>query len=325
MKFSSLFVLLLFVLPAVAQFPAPDTYNNLWYTWCGPAAVNRSVNLCSPPDGSAFDPQTQTLTMRITDTHWPITYTLNVNGREVYAQPQSLGALDFITIIPLDTTVSTPQTVRYTFHDAVGSFTKTFTATYEQSPCSPPSADQSINFCTLTEGQSVTSPVHVGYAIHDSSSSAIYSSVYVDGVQYGSFNTGKNITSTNQWMLVYPGKHRITVVAHPQGSASYKSSVDVTVTGPTDGCKPDRTTDPGVTICSLSDGQMVTSPVRVQANAGGPARLTQIYIDGQVQFTDRSKDIDTNLSLTPGTHRLTVQATGTSLNVYKKTIYVTVQ
>jgi hypothetical protein len=312
-------------LPLMAQFPAPDTYNNLWYTYCGPTSVNRSVNLCAPPDGSAFDSRTQTITMRITDTHWPLTYTLNVNGREVFAQPQSIGTLDFISIVPLDTTVSGPQTLKYTFHDAAGSFSKTFTASNDPSPCSTPTAAQIINLCTLTDGESVKSPVHVGYAVNEPSTGTMYSSIWVDGVQLGSFNTGKNIRSSNEWVMMYPGKHRLTVQARAQGGTSYRTTVNVTVTSPTDVCKPDRTTDPGVTICSLTDGETVNSPVRVQANAGGPFTLTQIYVDGQAVFTDHAKEIDTNVTMTPGTHRLTVQSKSNSVGTFKKTIYITVQ
>ncbi|ABF41514.1 hypothetical protein Acid345_2513 [Candidatus Koribacter versatilis Ellin345] len=318
------FCVLALSLVASAQFPAPDTYNNPWYVWCGPAVANRSVTLCGPPDGSSFNPNSEIGVMRVTDTHWPITYTLTINGREIYPEPQHLGTLDMMdTILPLDPSVSGPQQITFKFNDAVGSFYKTFYATYEETPCSTPTTDHAINFCTLTEGQTVMSPVHVGYAINESGSSP-YSLIYVDGVRYELFNTGLNITKANQWLMLYPGKHRITVQAHPQGGAFYSQSVNVNVSGPTNVCKPDRTVDPSVTICSLKDGQTVSSPVHVQANAGQPVYFTQIYIDGALNFTDRSKDIDTNVALTPGRHRLTVQANGTQ-GIFKTTIYVNVQ
>ncbi len=320
------FLLLALSIPALAQFPAPDTYNNPWYTWCGPGPANRTVNLCAPPDGVAFNPNTQVIRLRITDTHWPVTYTLTVNGRQVFPHPQTIGNLDLVSgIVPLDPTVNGPQEVKYMFTDAAGSFFKTFFASFEETPCDMPTTDQTINICTLTEGQSMMSPVHLGYAINDQSGSPLYSLIYVDGIRYEIFNTGKNVNKTSQWLLLYPGKHRITVQAHPQGGIFYQKTVNITVTGPTDICKPDRSVDPGVTICSLRDGQTVSSPVRVQANAGQAVRFTQIYIDGKLQFTDRSADIDTSLRLAPGTHRLTVQAQDVELNTFKKTIFITVQ
>jgi len=328
LKSRSLLVLAFCVLglsfAALAQFPAPDTYNNPWYVWCGPAAANRSVNLCAPPDGSSFNPNSEVGVMRVTDTHWPITYTLTVNGREIYPGPQNLGVLDMrSTILPLDPSVSGPQQITFKFTDAVGSFYKTFYAIYEETPCTMPATDHSINFCTLTEGQTVTSPVHVGYAVNESGS-PMYSLIFVDGVRYEIFNTGQNIAKANQWLMLFPGKHRITVQAHPQGGAAYNQTVNVNVSGPTYGCKPDRTIDPSVTICSLKDGQTVSSPVHVLANAGQPVYFSQIYIDGALNFTDRSEDIDTNVALTPGRHRLTVQANG-SQGIFKTTIYVNVQ
>jgi hypothetical protein len=320
------FAMLMFALNAAAQFPAPDTYNNPWYTWCGPAPLNRTVNLCSAPDGASFNPLSQNGVMRITDSNWPITYTMTVNGRQIFSHPQTVGSLDLVnTVIPLDASISGPQQVTFAFTDSQGTFYKTLYATYEETPCSIPTTDQTINLCTLTEGKAVTSPVHVGYAINDQSGSPVYSLIYVDGVRYEIFNTGLNITKANNWLLLYPGKHRVTIQAHPQGGIFYNKTVNITVTGPTDVCKPDRTVDPSVTICSLHDGQTVTSPVRVQANSANPVTFTQIYVDGALRFTARSKDIDTSVTLTPGTHRLTVQAQDNVLGIYKKTIYVTAQ
>lgn len=319
------FLLLTFSITAAAQFPAPDTYNNPWYTWCAPGPADRTVTLCNPPDGVSFNPLTQNVRLRVRDSHWPVTYMLSVNGKDIFSRPQSLGSLDIVGgLVPLDKTITGPQQVTYKFFDSQGTFYKTFYASYEESPCSMPSTDQTINFCLPADGASTTSPVHIGYSINDQSGSPLYSLIYVDGVRYEIFNTGKNITQSSQWLQLYPGKHRITIQAHPQGGTFYNKTIYVTVTGPTNVCKPDRSTDPGVTICSLHDGDTVSSPVRVQANAGTPVNLIQIYIDGKARFTDRGTDIDTSLSLDPGVHRLTVQAKS-NLDVIKKTIYITVQ
>jgi hypothetical protein len=106
----TLFALALCCLPAAAQFPEPDTYNNPWYAWCGPGPANRTVNVCTPPDGVSFNPTTQIVRLRIRDTHWPITYTETVNGREIFPQPQTPGSLDIVSgLVPLDPNVSGPQ------------------------------------------------------------------------------------------------------------------------------------------------------------------------------------------------------------------------
>jgi hypothetical protein len=80
-----------------------------------------------------------------------------------------------------------------------------------------------------------------------------------------------------------------------------------------------------VTICAPSSGQTVISPVEVTAAATDSltVKYLQIYVDGVKVYQVAGASLDTNVTLTSGTHRLTVQAND-GVN-FKSTIYVTAQ
>ena len=80
-----------------------------------------------------------------------------------------------------------------------------------------------------------------------------------------------------------------------------------------------------MTICKPTSGQTVSSPVEVAAAATDslPVKYLQIYVDGIKVYQVYAATLDTNLTLTTGTHRLTVQASDGV--TYKSTIYITVQ
>ena len=90
---------------------------------------------------------------------------------------------------------------------------------------------------------------------------------------------------------------------------------------------PQSTVDPSVTICTPANNAAVTSPVRVVAgtNDSHPVTLMQIYLDG-VKVDQVSGDtIDRPVTMSAGTHRLTVQAKDSISQTFKQTISVTVQ
>jgi hypothetical protein len=53
-------------------------------------------------------------------------------------------------------------------------------------------------------------------------------------------------------------------------------------------------------------------------------RLTQIYLDGKKVYQARLSAISVLIPISPGAHRLTVQAFDTSEVIFNKTIQVTV-
>jgi phosphatidylinositol-3-phosphatase len=91
------------------------------------------------------------------------------------------------------------------------------------------------------------------------------------------------------------------------------------------GCSAAGTALPSVTICSPSQNSTVGSPVQVQAIAASSKSIsrTEIWLDGVKSYQTASATINTSLSMSSGTHRLTVQAVDTSGTSFKSTIYVT--
>lgn len=81
-----------------------------------------------------------------------------------------------------------------------------------------------------------------------------------------------------------------------------------------------------VTICAPTSGQTVSSPVQVLAAATDSAavKYMQIYVDGAKAYQVlKTSVVNTSLSMSPGTHRITVQASDGT--IFKTTVYATVQ
>lgn len=81
-----------------------------------------------------------------------------------------------------------------------------------------------------------------------------------------------------------------------------------------------------VTISSPGANQTVGSPVRVVATASSSSTvwLMQIYLDGSKVKEVKASKLDTTISASGGTHRLTVQAYDTANYIFKSTIYFSV-
>jgi hypothetical protein len=86
-----------------------------------------------------------------------------------------------------------------------------------------------------------------------------------------------------------------------------------------------NTTNRTVTICDPANNATVSSPVHVVAGAtdSSPVTRIQIFVDGVGGYTVSSGSLNTNVTMSLGTHRLTVQATDAA-GLFKQTIYVTV-
>ena len=90
-------------------------------------------------------------------------------------------------------------------------------------------------------------------------------------------------------------------------------------------CTPNPTNQT-VTICSPASGATVSSPVNVVAvtTDTNSVNLVQIYVDGVKAFDSHSNQVNTNVTLADGTHRLTVQATDSAGVTFKTTESITV-
>ena len=86
-----------------------------------------------------------------------------------------------------------------------------------------------------------------------------------------------------------------------------------------------NTVDPSVTICTPAPNATVSSPVHVVAGttSSKTVTFTQIYVDGVKATQVSGGTIDASVSMSAGTHRLTVQAYNGAW--FKATEYLTVQ
>jgi len=80
-----------------------------------------------------------------------------------------------------------------------------------------------------------------------------------------------------------------------------------------------------VTISNPVANELVLSPVEVVASAASstPVTLSQIYLDGSKVYEVHAASLDTNVTMSPGNHRLTVQAYDSAGN-FKTTEYIDV-
>jgi VCBS repeat-containing protein len=79
-----------------------------------------------------------------------------------------------------------------------------------------------------------------------------------------------------------------------------------------------------VTICQPGANTTVSSPVQVIAGTTDTRTVTlmQIYLDGKKVYEVKASSLNTSLTMSAGTHRLTVQAYDGSW--FKQTINITV-
>ncbi len=80
-------------------------------------------------------------------------------------------------------------------------------------------------------------------------------------------------------------------------------------TTPSSACRQ-RTTDHTVTLCHPSDGAVGPPPAHIvsHATSSTPVSASQIYLDFKLVFQVSGGNIDTNLPLSPGNHRLEVKS-----------------
>ncbi len=87
------------------------------------------------------------------------------------------------------------------------------------------------------------------------------------------------------------------------------------------------TVNPSVTICSPANNATgLASPVNVVAGTtdSHSVSVMQIYVDGVKVYEVNASSLNTNVSMSAATHRVTVQALDSASQVFKSTIYVTV-
>jgi hypothetical protein len=82
----------------------------------------------------------------------------------------------------------------------------------------------------------------------------------------------------------------------------------------------------GVTICSPGTASGTSVHISAAAKSGTSAAITamKVYVDGAAKYSASAAGIDTTLSMSTGTHKVTVSAWSSSGTVYKSTVNVAV-
>lgn len=130
-------------------------------------------------------------------------------------------------------------------------------------------------------------------------------------------------------LTVSPGTHSVTVSATGWNTRTQteiiNDSLDTQLDFYLSPCTP-GTSSPSVTICTPINGATVTSPVTVTAltRDTNAVRFVQAYVDGVAQVTQTGASLDAQIPISPGTHRITVQAKDNTGAIFKQTINITV-
>ena len=195
-----------------------------------------------------------------------------------------------------------------------------------QAQCTLNSTSPSVTICSPSNGATVSSPVNIVAGTTDNSSTVRYLQIYIDGAKEYQVSAGQLNTS----LSMSDGSHRLTVQAIDAAGHTFKTTIYITVSSSSGGGGGPCTlssTSPSVTICSPSDGATVSSPVNIVAgttDTSSTVNYLQIYVDGAKQYQVSANQLNTSLSMSTGTHRLTVQAADAAGHVFKSTINITV-
>jgi hypothetical protein len=188
---------------------------------------------------------------------------------------------------------------------------------------------------TLTGGFSYTSssPGTTGGAI----TGQVFkndTSVAVPGATV-TYSGGNTVTNSNgSFTLSNVPAGSTTVTASANGFQPMSNTAPVITGGTTTlnfallpNCSP-STVNPSVTVCLPAANSTVLSPVHIIAKATDsyPVSNLQVWVDYAKVSQTPGGSLDANITMSTGvTHRITVQATDSVNQVFKQTLYVTVQ
>jgi len=151
-------------------------------------------------------------------------------------------------------------------------------------------------------------------------------SIALSTINFGDGSADVAGTSANHTYAA-AGTFTVTATVTDKRGATSQATTKVTATAPvvTSACTISRT-NRTVTICSPIAGSSSKSPVHVVAQATDSSTVSymQIYVDGaKVYQINNTKKLDKYLTISVGSHRLTVQAKDAA-GLYWKTVNITV-
>jgi hypothetical protein len=168
----------------------------------------------------------------------------------------------------------------------------------------------SVTILAPGDGTSGDSPLRIT-AQANSAASVTAMKIYVDHViAYENWGTA----TLDAILTLAPGTRRITVQAWDSAGAVFNSTVNVVV-------------NPYVTIHSPYDYSSVNSPVRVSATAYSSVavKVMRVYVDNKRVYETSGGDLQADIRMSSGGHRVTVQATDSSGAVFSRTVNISVQ
>jgi len=182
--------------------------------------------------------------------------------------------------------------------------------------CTLSTVDPSVTICTPTANATVASPVHIN-AGSTTSVGTNQMQVYIDGINKA--NAFASAIDTNVAMTT--GAHRLTVQAILNNGALTKSTININV-----GTSPPPPTN-GITMTSPVNGSTVANPVAVKATATSTVAISfiELWIDGLKKSQVNGASLNTTVTLTAGSHRITTQARDANGVYYKATATITVK
>lgn len=162
-------------------------------------------------------------------------------------------------------------------------------------------------------GATVTSPVKIVAQSSDPDATVTKMFIWIDGVKKWTGGGG----SVNTSLALASGTHRITVQAEDADAKYFQSTVNVTV----------DSSMASVMISAPAPNATVSSPVTIAAQSSDPGATVSkmfIWLDGVKRWIGTGGSVKTALSMTVGTHRITVQAEDSLKRYFQSTVYATV-
>lgn len=177
-----------------------------------------------------------------------------------------------------------------------------------------------VRICSPSNGQTVSSPVQI-LAGATSGSGITTMQVYVDNqlayaIHSNSINTGLSMGA---------GGHYVVVQAWDVNGNIYKTPVNINVGSTSSPTPSSCSVSSGVNFCSPTSGSTTGSTVQIVAGGASYINTIKLYVDGHdpAQYTS-SRSMTTSVSLSSGSHNLTLVGWDTPGNVYTKSINITV-
>ena len=207
----------------------------------------------------------------------------------------------------------TSQTKSNPVYAGYATQTNFYLAPSVQLMCPLSTVDPSVTICSPAANATVSSPVHIN-AGTNASAGTKQMQIFVDGVSkppvYASA-IDSSVAMTN-------GTRRLTVQAQLKDGSYVKKTIYVTVgTAQTS----------GITMTSPVNGSTVANPVAVKATASSTVAISfiELWVDGVKKLQVTGNTMNTTVTLTSGSHRITTQARDANGIYYKASATITVK